>query len=347
MALSHNKQLYDTATRLAVYVEGIKAYQTTQFNKLLAESSELLSKTLWRIKYETLDGLSKAQLNKLLLELRKSQSKIYSAYTTELIKMLRDFMHVDLTVNRKVWVDSALSFEDWYTSGEEIPDDNDAIEYIKDNGNSSQSWLGLAAITGAATANGSKQLWSVVTNKPIAANGMTIEPFIRHFTLQAQANVENTFRKAWVNNYTVKQLNQELLGETVQGTGSLMARIRNQSRAIIHTVISEVHATVTGGVSSSLFGRYQWHSMMDSRTTEICRSRHLKIYEYGKGPIPPAHINCRSHIVPLGNGEAYQVDESLFEWLTRQPQIVKKNMSLDKPVTLKRLEESVNILLWR
>ena len=39
--------------------------------------------------------------------------------------------------------------------------------------------------------------------------------------------------------------------------------------------------------------RYRWISVLDSRTTDVCRGRSNKVYEVGVGPIPPAHPNCR------------------------------------------------------
>lgn len=95
MALSDNKRLYDIATRLQIYTEGVKVWQARQFNFVLREISEDLKKNLHRVKYRTLDGLSKAQLNKLIMALRESQSKIYSAYTTQLIEQLKEFMRAD------------------------------------------------------------------------------------------------------------------------------------------------------------------------------------------------------------------------------------------------------------
>lgn len=40
-----------------------------------------LNRVLSRVKYKTLDGLTKAELNKLVLTLRESQTRIYSKYT--------------------------------------------------------------------------------------------------------------------------------------------------------------------------------------------------------------------------------------------------------------------------
>ena len=44
---------------------------------------------------------------------------------------------------------------------------------------------------------------------------------------------------------------------------------------------------------------YEWVSTLDSRTSPVCRSRDGKVWKVGKGPLPPAHYNCRSATVPL------------------------------------------------
>src|SRR5690606_10648598 len=91
--------------------------------------------------------------------------------------------------------------------------------------------------------------------------------------------------------------------------------------------------------NADILDGYRWSSTLDSRTSPVCQSLDGKVFEFGKGPVPPAHPNCRSSIVPelksfkeLGidlpeipegmrssvNGP---VDGSLsyFEWLKRQP----------------------------
>lgn len=47
--------------------------------------------------------------------------------------------------------------------------------------------------------------------------------------------------------------------------------------------------------------KYQWLSVLDSRTSETCRRRHGKIYTFGEAgsPKPPAHYRCRSRIKVL------------------------------------------------
>ena len=103
MALSDNKRLYDIAVRQQVYVEGVKVQFAREFNFVLAELRLELNRVLSRVKYKTLDGLTKAELNKLVLSLRESQLRIYSKYTQQILKQLKDFMTVNLETNRRAY----------------------------------------------------------------------------------------------------------------------------------------------------------------------------------------------------------------------------------------------------
>lgn len=314
MALSDNKRLYDISTRLAVYVEGVKVYQARQFNFVLRDINEVLKKLLGRVRYKTLDGLSKAQLNKLVVELRESQSKIYSAYTTQLIEQLKAFMAADLEVNRRAWVTGFIELDS--DEPGEIISDADAIQFLLEHAsNEANPLFGIAAVTG-----GDERIWSQVVNTPIPANGLYLLPFIKTFTTSAQAGVESLIRKAWANRWTVEKTLRELVGdgERVQGTPSQLSRVGNQASSVIHTAFAHTAAIVAAGVASAVFGRYAWYSVMDGNTTEICRSRNRKIYRYGSGPLPPAHIRCRSHTAPVISASDL-ADETFYTWLARQP----------------------------
>jgi SPP1 gp7 family putative phage head morphogenesis protein len=345
MSLLQNKWLYDSSTRLAIYVEAFKRGQVDKFDKLLRESDESLSRILWRLKEERISDLSRVQLNRLISSVRKAQSKVYSGYEVSLARTLRSFMEVDLDINRRIWTNGHKLLDEAFNVAS-IPSERTALKYVLANADSKQSLLGLAAISGTAgNSNSNKRLWSTLSNKPIPASGMSALEMIKHFSLVNRAAVENTIRRAWVEGWTVKQLNQELLGETAQGSSSVLTKTRNQSKAVVNTVIGETHNSVQNAVASGMFGRYVWISLMDDKTTEICRSRHMQIYHYGSGPIPPAHYNCRSHIAPLGSGERYQVDESLLQWVKRQPLAVKLNLPFTKFITLDEFSDSINLIL--
>lgn len=364
MALSDNKRLYDIATRLQVYTEGVKVQYAREFNFVLMKLRDVLEKNLRRVRYKTLDGLTKAELNKLVLTLRESQSKVYSAYTSQIIEQLKAFMAVDLEVNRRAWVTGYIELDD--DEDDEIVSDNAAIQFMLDNGEKDSNPLfGIAAVTGS-----NDRIWSQVTNTPIPANGLYLLPFIKTFATSAQAGIENIIRKAWANRWTVEQTLTEILGTdgARQGTPSQFSRISAQNAAVVHTAVAHVAAVAAAGVASVLFARYAWYSVMDASTTEICRSRNRKIYRFGSGPLPPAHIRCRSHTAPYYGASDF-ADETFYTWLIRQPDNVQNDLlgeedatelrsgaiqakdmtryETDRPLTLAEFRRRINEILTR
>lgn len=331
MALSDNKRLYDIAVRQQVYIEGVKVQFAREFNFVLAELRLELNRVLSRVKYKTLDGLTKAELNKLVLSLRESQLRIYSKYTQQILKQLKDFMTVNLEMNRRAYSlahaemnmgDGEMNMGDGETTPN-VPTDAQAIAYIKQQNESSNiiPLFGIASVTG-----NNDRLWSAVTNAPIPANGLYIVPFVKTFTTSAQAGVENTIRKAWANGWTLQETIAELTGEDAkQGTSSQLQRVGVQAGAVTATAIQHVAAVVGAGAISALFGWYIWLSVMDSRTSEICTSRNRKRYRFGQGPIPPAHIRCRSHIAPIVGMDDIAA-ESFYNWVIRQPADVQNDI---------------------
>lgn len=323
MALSDNMRLYDIATRGQVYIEGVKVQYAREFNFVLAELRLEISRILARVKYKTLDGLTKAELNKLVVTLRESQSRIYSAYTQQILKQLKDFMRADLEMNRRAFVYAKFEFDEERYGKPQIPSDARAIKFLKEENNQANfiPLFGLAAITG-----NNDRLWSAVTNAPIPANGLYLVPFVKTFAVSAQASVENTIRKAWANGWTIEETLQEITGEdNKQGTSSQLQRVGVQASAVVATAVQHVAAITGAAVMSALFGWYGWYSVMDGKTTEICISRNRKRYRFGQGPIPPAHIRCRSHIAPIVGTDDIAA-ESFYTWAIRQPADVQNDI---------------------
>ena len=323
MALSDNMRLYDIATRSQVYIEGVKVQYAREFNFVLAELRLEISRILARVKYKTLDGLTKAELNKLVVTLRESQSRIYSAYTQQILKQLKDFMRADLEMNRRAFVYAKFEFDEERYGKPQIPSDARAIKFLKEENNQANfiPLFGLAAITG-----NNDRLWSAVTNAPIPANGLYLVPFVKTFAVSAQASVENTIRKAWANGWTVEETLREITGEdNKQGTSSQLQRVGVQASAVVATAVQHVAAITGAAAMSALFGWYGWYSVMDGKTTEICISRNRKRYRFGQGPIPPAHIRCRSHIAPIVGTDDIAA-ESFYTWAIRQPADVQNDI---------------------
>lgn len=317
MALADNKRLYDIATRQQVYVENVKVWHSRQFDFFLRQLAEELRKLLSRIQYEKLDSLTKTQLNSFLVELRKTQSRFYSKYLDAVMKQLRDFMNVDSGVTKRIY---ASAYLDEDVDEEEA---DAALLGTDDEGPYGFIWGVAAAKSGAA-------LWSKIRNTLIPANGLYLDPFLKHFTESAQAAVRNQVAKSYANGETLAALTAVLLESSPQGTGSVLQRISRQGAAVLDTSLQHISQMVSASITSGLFGRYVWYSVIDSSTTDICRSRDRKIYIYGEGPVPPAHVLCRSHIGPIG-GDTIPPRETFAQWFKRQPQAFRADVGESNP----------------
>ena len=129
MALTESGRLFDITTRLALFVENVKLGQMQEFNAVLTAVEEELRKLFARINYKTLDGLSKAELNRLLLSLRKSQLRIYSAYIEKLIASLQQFMQIRLDVSAVAYG----SLKNGFATGKfEQFDEEQAYKYVEE-----------------------------------------------------------------------------------------------------------------------------------------------------------------------------------------------------------------------
>ena len=93
---------------------------------------------------------------------------------------------------------------------------------------------------------------------------------------------------------TVKQL--------VAAGGQSTAVADNQIMTLVRTSINQVANTASQQVyeaNQDITKKYRYVATLDTRTSSICRALDGKEFEYGKGPTPPQHFNCRSTTVPV------------------------------------------------
>ena len=75
------------------------------------------------------------------------------------------------------------------------------------------------------------------------------------------------------------------------------------------------------------FPTYVWSSVLDSRTTPVCRARAGQVYKTGDGPLPPAHWNCRSSVRYVSRWEDQPEPEPTYDrWLARQDEATQDDI---------------------
>lgn len=107
--------------------------------------------------------------------------------------------------------------------------------------------------------------------------------------------------------------------------GQVTTVANNQVMALVRTSINQVSNAASQQVyeaNQDVTRKYRYVATLDTRTSAICRALDGREFEYGKGPMPPQHFNCRSTTVAV-------VD---YEGLGIEPPPPGKRASMDGPV---------------
>jgi SPP1 gp7 family putative phage head morphogenesis protein len=126
--------------------------------------------------------------------------------------------------------------------------------------------------------------------------------------------------------------------------GQLTNAANHQVITLVRTSINQVANAASQQVyeaNQDITKKYRYVATLDTRTSAICRALDGREFEYGKGPKPPQHFNCRSTTVavidydnlpfdPPSRGEraaqggAVPADQSYGQWLAKQSKSVQE-----------------------
>ena len=124
----------------------------------------------------------------------------------------------------------------------------------------------------------------------------------------------------------------------LQKAGGELTRVTNsQVLTLVRTSVNQVANAASQQVyeaNQDITKRYRYVATLDTRTSAICRALDGREFEYGKGPEPPQHFNCRSTTVPVieqeedetplpvgrraAQGGMVPANQSYGEWLSKQ-----------------------------
>ena len=104
-----------------------------------------------------------------------------------------------------------------------------------------------------------------------------------------------------VGNLDFGQLAKTAKQQALAG-GELTRLADHQVLTIVRTSVLQINNAASQQVyeaNQDVTKKYRYLATLDSRTSAICRSLDGKVFEYGKGPTPPVHFNCRSTTIPI------------------------------------------------
>jgi SPP1 gp7 family putative phage head morphogenesis protein len=172
-----------------------------------------------------------------------------------------------------------------------------------------QSWIsnGVERIGGPTLVTSSvSALEKMVTRTPFA--GSTIKQMYTKLSEDDSARIINTVQRGLSEGLTSNQIQREVFGtKRLNYIDGVLQTTRNSVNSSSNSGI--VRTTVNGvnnqakidlyNANSDIVDKVKYSATLDGRTSLICASRSGNIYDLGKEPPLPAHINCRSYYLPF------------------------------------------------
>ena len=167
-----------------------------------------------------------------------------------------------------------------------------------------------AAVTGAGTSVRLTIAEGVTLTLP---NGQVLQKSFRDLGEKQTALFGQAVRNGLLQGETTDSIVKRLKGRLRQGQpGSINQVIAaggqatipadNQIRTLVRTSINQVANAAIQKVfeaNQDVTKQYKYVATLDGRTSAICRALDGTVHDYGKGPLPPQHFNCRSATVPI------------------------------------------------
>lgn len=345
-----SEELVDIATRHQVYLERYKAGEIRRTDALFVRLNRDLMQTLMALPDQNLGVLTVLQRERLVAEVRKNQVEAYQEHLDALVRQLQ----LLAAFEREFELESLDAVTE------------DSVE--PDDGGDEQLW---AAVLARPMSTDGKLLMGLLTAwlagetlraadlvRRASAEGWNVSRLLSAFRgTAAQSYRDGIFASARRN--TATTVNTAVQHVSMATRVRVMERVTLQPRnrgARVKTDTEGRASSIPGraaaaagaagikvGDKISLMG-YRWISILDNKTSQICRSLDGQVFLFGEGPIPPAHPNCRSSIIaeipgrwlkrgPTGrfvprddrqatgaNGvETVRGNVSYYEWLKTQP----------------------------
>jgi SPP1 gp7 family putative phage head morphogenesis protein len=157
-------------------------------------------------------------------------------------------------------------------------------------------------------------------------NGRTVEKSFRGIAVDQAERFSQVVRQGLLTGETTPSIVKRLIGslqfsqeptmvsktlaKIIAAGGQSTSVTDSQVVALIRTSINQVANAASQQVyegNQDITKKYRYIATLDTRTSAICRALDGREFEYGKGPLPPQHFNCRSTTVPVIDYKALDI----------------------------------------
>mgnify|MGYP003631653616 FL=1 len=145
------------------------------------------------------------------------------------------------------------------------------------------------------------QVMAAVNARPF--NNRLLKDYLTGYPKEQAKAVREAVSTGFYEGKTTQEIVRDIVGTKSQGFKNGVLNVsRTSGERMVRTALNHTSSVAKNKFfedNKDLIPSYEWVATLDSRTSPICRSRDGKVWKVGKGPLPPAHYNCRSSTVPL------------------------------------------------
>lgn len=153
------------------------------------------------------------------------------------------------------------------------------------------------ALSGVAPA----QVYAAAMARPF--QGVLLREALAGLESDRAARVRDAIRMGFVEGQTNAEIIQRIAGTKANGyADGLMEIDRRNCEAMVRTAINHTanySRQAFYEANTDVVKAWQFHATLDGRTTLQCAALDGKVFDLGKGPMPPRHYRCRSTSVPV------------------------------------------------
>lgn len=304
--------LVEIATRHAVHLEGVKTRYAREFERFLREMEDDL---LARLAKADPASITARRLERLLNAVDETLKAGFNDYEKVWREQLKELGAYEAEFELKA-LDKAFK--------EEMA------------GTADIRWT-------LPTPN---QIFAAAFVEPLSVEGpdqgKLLAAFYRTWTDRQRIKIVNAIRLASAQGQSTDDLVRRIRGtRAARYRDGLIEATRRDVTMMTRTALQHIAVQsreVVWDANKRVIRAVEWVSVLDSRTSPMCRGLDGRIFDLKKGPRPPIHVACRSTVVPVlkgrlrelqGGGERFARDEdgptrvdadlSYYEWLKKQP----------------------------
>jgi SPP1 gp7 family putative phage head morphogenesis protein len=298
--MATSRYSFDLFIRRQVELEGLKSAYIDDFDNFVQRIDDLIRNALAAAAVDKVNQLTQVAYENLVQAIKSILDEQLTGYTDELEKHLEALAEDESRF-------TVAAFEAALADGTDIHSPE----------------LGVP--------------WRFASNSPVQAGGLLLGDYIAAWVAQEVAAFEGVIRNSYAQGWTVQQVITFARGTRARNyTDGMLGKLQRDLATMVRTSVQHVSNSSRASVyeaNSALVSGYRWVSVLDLKTTPVCRSLDGQVFDLGNGPLPPAHPNCRSTTIPeFVDGTKFREgdtrptmtglvssDMTYYDWLLEQP----------------------------